>query len=140
MLLRTEIITECLTSQGLVWETMLFRTTPLTHIYAYDPRHLKVNVRARVCTTYAPASRHMTSPYNPVSVACYKKLFGSRSTEGVHPAYVVNTLTILHEANGNVSVHTLLPSTFHRSDEERQMRASAYATTTCEHVVKKLHF
>lgn len=65
-----------------------------------------------------------------------RALFGSRSAEVVQPAYVVNTLTILHEANGSVSVRLV---SYHGPDEENQ-HASAYATTSRGHVVKKLHF
>lgn len=47
-----------------------------------------------------------------------RTLFGSRSTEGVHPAYVVNTLTILHEANGNVKCTRF--ASFHLSRIKRR--------------------
>lgn len=61
-----------------------------------------------------------------------RALFGSRSIEGVHPAYVVNTLTIpLGEAQPR-------PRGSLPPDEKRV--TSAYAAMTSGHVVNSLHF
>lgn len=48
-----------------------------------------------------------------------RALFGSRSIEGVHPAYVVNTLTIpLGEAQPRPRHHTSLAARFHQTRRE----------------------
>lgn len=55
-----------------------------------------------------------------------RALFGSRSAEGVHPAYVVNTLTILHEANGSVSARLVSYHLPRIGEDEERRSASAY--------------
>ncbi|KAG7199038.1 hypothetical protein KM043_017946 [Ampulex compressa] len=90
----------------------------------------------RLATCLSPSSIATRLPVCrvPVAVPMERVLFGSRSVEGVHPAYVVNTLTILLADEGGPGAPCL-----HLTDQTKRV-TSAYATMTSGHVVKKLHF
>lgn len=94
------------------------------YIYIY-PRYLKINACVHACAYVCIAGARLIRMHRVtwlrLITQCQwlatRTLFGSRSTEGVHPAYVVNTLTILHEANGSVSVRF---ASFHLSRIRRR--------------------
>jgi len=121
MLLQFKIIKSLIVI--LIWKRTLFQIASLTHTHA----HVKVNAYVRECTcvlrvhdlcAFTSRDFALTQCQRPVFTT--RALFGSRSAEGVHPAYVVNTLTILHEAKAAL-VCASLPTTFHGSDEERRV-------------------
>lgn len=87
--------------RALIWKTTI--PNSIAHAYSRARESKCVCTRIHMCAlrvhdlcAFTSRDFALTQCQRPVFTT--RALFGSRSAEGVHPAYVVNTLTILHEA------------------------------------------